>query len=41
MVIDSTRVSPAKLALLEEVLYGSEVEDAKLPLPNEVIELMK
>ena len=41
MVIDSTRVNPAKLALLEEVLYGSEVEDAKLPLPNEVIELMK
>lgn len=41
MVIDSTRVTPSKLALIEEVLYGSEVDDARLPLPNEIIELMK
>ena len=41
MVIDSTRVEPSKLQLLEEVLYGSSVEDARLPLPDEVKELLK
>ena len=41
MVIDSTRVPAEKLALIEEVLYGSEVEDARLPLPNEILELIK
>ena len=41
MVIDSTRVEPSKLQLLEEVLYGTEVEDARLPLPDEVKTLLQ
>ena len=41
MVIDSTRVEPNKLQLLEEVLYGTEVEEARLPLPDEVKTLLQ
>ena len=41
MVIDSTRVDPSKLKLLEEVLYGSSVEEARLPLPDEVKTLLQ
>ena len=41
MVIDSTRVDPSKLKLLEEVLYGTEVEEARLPLPDEVKTLLQ
>lgn len=38
--IDSTKVDPAKLAALEAVLYGSGENQARLPLPNEVVELI-
>ena len=41
MVIDSTRVDAGKLKLIEEVLYGTEAEDARLPLPNELLTLIK
>ena len=41
IVIDSTAVSKDKLSALEAMLYGSESEEAKLPLPDEVAELMK
>ena len=37
LVIDSTKVEPAKLLELEKLLYGSESTEAKLPLPDEVI----
>ncbi len=40
IVIDSTKVDAEKLAALEAVLYGSESEEARLPLPNEIAELM-
>lgn len=40
MVIDSTKADPAKLAALEDVLYGTDETDARLPLPAEVIEIM-
>ena len=40
ITIDSTKVDPAKLEALEAVLYGSESEEARLPLPNEIKELM-
>lgn len=40
ITIDSTKVDADKLAALEEVLYGSESEEAKLPLPDEVATLM-
>lgn len=39
MTFDSTRVSKAFLDKLEEILYGSDSEEARLPLPAEVIEL--
>jgi hypothetical protein len=36
LVIDSTKVSAAKLADLENVLYGTAGTDPRLPLPDEV-----
>ena len=47
--IDSTKVEPAKLKALEDILYGkdpttleaSDGKEARLPLPDEVIELFK
>lgn len=40
LVIDSTKVDADKLAALEAVLYGSETGAAKLPLPDEVVQLI-
>lgn len=40
LVIDSTKVDASKLAALEAVLYGSESEEARLPLPNEILTLI-
>lgn len=36
ITIDSTKVSPAALTALENILYGTEASDAYLPLPDEV-----
>lgn len=41
ITIDSTKVAADKLVALENILFGSESEEARLPLPNEVAELMK
>ena len=40
LVIDSTKVDAEKLAALEAKLYGSESEEASLPLPNEILTLV-
>lgn len=40
VVIDSTRVQPAKLQKLEEKLYGSASTQATLPLPDEIKTLL-
>ena len=40
IVIDSTKVDKEKLAALENIIYGSEDADARLPLPAEIITLM-
>ncbi len=40
VVIDSTKADKAKLAALEAILYGSETEEARLPLPDEIKEMM-
>lgn len=40
ITIDSTKADKIKLAALEDILYGTESEEARLPLPDEVIELM-
>lgn len=41
LVIDSTKVAPEKLTALEAILYGSDDVEARLPLPNEVLEMVK
>ena len=38
--IDSTKVKKDKLAAFEAILYGSESEDPRLPLPDEVATLL-
>ena len=40
VTIDSTKCDKAKLAALEAILYGSESEEARLPLPDEITTLM-
>lgn len=40
VVIDSTKADASKLAELEAILYGSESEEARLPLPDEITQLM-
>lgn len=40
VVIDSTKVDPAKLATLETQLYGDASNDPSMPLPADVIALM-
>ena len=39
LVIDSTKVEPEKLAAFEKILYGDDTNEARLPLPNEVVTL--
>ena len=39
--IDSTTVTPAKLALLEAALYGTADKEPYLPLPDAVIAMLK
>lgn len=34
--IDSTKIEPAKLKALEDVLYGTDENKARLPLPDEI-----
>ena len=41
ITIDSTKVDAEKLKSLEAILYGSESEEARLPLPDEVATIMK
>lgn len=41
ITIDSTKCDPAKLAALEDILYGSEDSEPRLPLPDEIATLMK
>ena len=40
LTIDSTAANPTKLAALEDILYGTEQTEARLPLPNEIATLM-
>lgn len=40
LVIDSTEADPVKLAALEEILYGKDDVEARLPLPDEIATLM-
>lgn len=38
--IDSTKISADKLAQIEAILYGDDENEARLPLPDEIIELV-
>lgn len=40
LTIDSTKANAEKLAALEDILFGSETGEARLPLPNEIATLM-
>ena len=40
LIIDSTKVDKAKLTALEDILYGSESVEPRLPLPDEIATLM-
>ena len=41
ITIDSTKVDATKLAALEKILYGDGATGPKLPLPDEVAEMLK
>ena len=41
VTVDSTKVSAEKMTALEEILYGTDEAEARLPLPDEVAELLK
>lgn len=38
--VDSTKMNPDKLAILENILYGTDDTNPRLPLPNELMELL-
>lgn len=40
LTIDSTKVTPEKLAKLEAVLYGDGSNEARLPLPDEIVTII-
>lgn len=40
LVVDSTKVTVAKMTTLEDILYGTETDNARLPLPDEVISIL-
>lgn len=40
IVIDSTKVDSTKLKALEDILYGTEEAEPRLPLPDEIATLM-
>lgn len=41
MEFDSTTIDADKMAALETIIYGSESEEPRLPMPDEIITLMK
>lgn len=40
IVVDSTKVDAEKLKALEAIVYGSESEEARLPMPNEIADVI-
>lgn len=40
LIIDSTKVQPDKLALIEAKLYGDDSNEASLPTPDEILEMV-
>lgn len=40
LVIDSTKTDAAKMSAIEDILYGGESSEPRLPLPNEVVTIL-
>lgn len=40
VIIDSTKVNKAQMTTLENILYGTESNEARLPLPAEIVTLL-
>ena len=40
LVIDSTKTSAEKMEAIERILYGTDDTDARLPLPDEIVEIL-
>lgn len=40
VTIDSTKCDPEKLKALEDILYGSEDAEPRLPMPDEIVTIM-
>jgi hypothetical protein len=41
VTIDSTKVNSDELKALEDILYGTEEKEARLPLPSELVTIFK
>ena len=41
LTIDSTKVDQTKLKKIEDILYGAEEGEARLPLPDEIIQIIQ
>ena len=41
LTIDSTKVDAAKLKKIEDILYGAAEGEARLPLPDEIIQILQ
>ena len=41
VTIDSTKIAPDKLTQIEALLYGGASQEAKLPLPDEIAQIVK
>ena len=41
LTIDSTKTTPEKMKAIEDILYGTESQEPRLPLPSEIAELLK
>lgn len=40
LVIDSTKITPEQLVSIEKIIYGDEEEEARLPLPEEIMGML-
>lgn len=40
LVLDSTKVSAAKMKAIEDILYGTETVEPRLPLPDEILQIL-
>ena len=41
LTIDSTKTTPEKMKAIEDLLYGTEEAEPRLPMPDEIMELVK